>query len=362
MKNKILVVTGSRADYGLFIPTLKKIQAHPQLQLVLLITGMHTLKKYGKTISEIKKDGFTINHIVQIKKDNDMLGWLTEEIAGIKEFCSKNRPDLILLLGDRDETLAAALVGSHLGIPIAHIHGGDISGNVTVDDKIRDVITSLSDLHFPTSKESALRIKSILGPKSRKIILLKDFAIEEISQHLLSKHKLAEEYRLNLGRPWILFVMHPSPLDKNPYKLQIMSVLNALKHTKAEIIGIYPNSDTGSDEFLKYMQKSKIFIHLFPSLPRYKYLSFVANVNIFIGNSSSLFLEASYFNTPIINIGLRQHNRKKYKNTIQTDFNTRQIKAAVDAALKQQKLYNMPKYSLTNASNLIIRSVLDFLI
>src|SRR3989344_7005203 len=127
-KKKILVVTGTRAEYGQLRSTMDAIRAHQDLDLKLLVTGMHTLKSYGNTQEWIKKDGYTIDCVVPVRDGSDMLQSLSQEIDGIRDHCMNERPDCVLVLGDRDEPLAAAIVATHLNIPVAHIHGGGIRG------------------------------------------------------------------------------------------------------------------------------------------------------------------------------------------------------------------------------------------
>lgn len=361
MKKKVLVVTGTRAEYGLLKSIIKKILKSERLELKLLVTGMHTLSDYGLTINEILKNKINIDYVAKITPKNDMLGWLAEEIIGIRDYCNKSKPDLILILGDRDESLAAALVGAHLGISIAHIHGGDITGAVTVDDKIRDAITSLSSIHFPVGDRSALRVKQMLGPKSKNIYQVNTLGMDDIIKTKISKEKLYRKYNLLTSQPLILIVHHPSPLEKISFDNQINSVLDALKKIKANIIGILPNSDTGSEIFIKLMRSSNLFSHLFSSLKRSDYLKLLANCDVLIGNSSSGLLEAPYFATPVVNIGQRQEGRGKYQFMVSVDYNCDKISNAIRLQLKNKRgIVNKIRLD-TKPSLLIIKTLEKYL-
>ncbi len=346
MKKNVLFVTGTRADYGLLKPVIKGVSKSKKLHYRFLATGMHTLKTHGLTYKEIINDGLSIDYIVNIKQQNDMLGWLNEEILGIRNYCLRNKPDLILVLGDRDEALAGAIVGSHLGIPIGHIHGGDITGPVTVDNRIRDAITSFSTYHFPINKSSASRVKQILGNKKMNhIVVIGSIASEGIIKNKNSKEEIYKRYKLNNKLPLILVVLHPTPLENIKFMDQIKPVITALKHFKANIVIIYPNSDTGNTIFIKKIKSEKLFIHQFRSLKREIYLGILASCNVLVGNSSSGPLEAPLFSTPVVNIGKRQEGRNKYKYMITVDYDYDKIRHAIakQLSLKISKKINIQK-------------------
>ena len=162
MKKNVLIISGSRADFGLLEPIIFSLKKSNKFETLLLLTGMHTLKQYGYTVDDIKSRGYKISKIVPISKNGDMLSWFSEEIEGIYNFCSRNTVDLILVLGDRDEMLAGAIVGAHLGIPVGHVHGGDLSGESVVDSKNRNAITQFSTFYFAATKKSAKRISKMI--------------------------------------------------------------------------------------------------------------------------------------------------------------------------------------------------------
>ncbi len=360
MKKKVLVITGTRAEYGLFRPTLRAIEKNRHLELHVLATGMHLLPRYGNTLSEIKSDSWTHLHIAPISNRNIMLDWLNEEISGIKKVCESIKPNLILVLGDRDEPLAGAIVGTHLNIPVAHIHGGDVTGTVTVDDRIRDAITSFSKLHFPVSEKSATRIKQILGHKTKHVFLAGSVGSEEMNE-VLNKNLLAVKYQLSLNRPWILFVMHPTPLETTSFIDQIGSALKAMEMLDVEIIGIYPNSDTGSDIFIKQIKKSRIFTKILPSLPRKDYLSFLRHCHVIVGNSSSAVLEAPFFGTYVVNIGRRQQDRSTYQNKTDVSYNTQVIRDCIVQYLNQTKILRTGKLETPLPSQIIVSHLESYL-
>lgn len=326
-KKKILVITGTRAEYGLLKPVIDEIKTSSKLELRLLVTGMHTLKKYGLTINEIKKDKIPMACVVKINENDDMLTALSKEIIGIKKYCEKNRPDLILVLGDRDEPFAAAIVSGHLGIPVGHIHGGDLTTYV-VDGAIRDSITKFSHLHFTACKSSYQKVISLQEDR-QTVFLVGAPGLDNLKKiKTLNKLELAKKLNIDTERPWLLFVMHPTPFEKLSFKKQVSYPLRAIAQLKNyEKIVIYPNSDTGSNTFIKEINKyrKKKSFHIFKNLPRFQYLSLLKSIDFLLGNSSSGITESTYFKLPAINIGNRQKGRERGENIIDTNYQINNI-------------------------------------
>lgn len=337
---KILVITGSRAEYGILRSTIEGIKLSKKLDLRLLVTGMHTLARHGKTIQEIKKDKMPIAAIVPIGQNDDMLTSLAKEIAGIRKYCLSNRPDMIVVLGDRDEPFAGAIVGGHLKIPVAHIHGGDVSGYV-VDEYIRHAITKFSHLHFTASSKSCRRVVQ-LGEEPSRVFNVGAPGLDQIRQiNFLNKPKLAQKYNLDPKKKWLLSIHHPASLDKVPFKQQVAPLLRALGRERAtEKIIILPNSDTGADVFFNEMKpyKNRMDFHFYENIPRDDYLNFLATADLLIGNSSSGVLEAGYFKLPVINIGNRQKGRECGNNVIHVGYDFISIMKAINKAMTPEFL------------------------
>ena len=334
LKKKILVITGTRAEYGLLRSTIKEMINSKKLELRLLVTGMHTLRKYGSTINDIKQDKIPITQIVKISEQDDMLDALAKEITGIKNYCQKNKPDLILVLGDRDEAFAGAIVGGHLGIPISHIHGGDVSGAV-VDDYIRHSITKFANLHFTVSKYSYQRVIK-LGEEKWRVFNVGSPGWDNLKQeNYLNKQELADKFKLDKNKKWFLCLQHPAPLDSIEVEKQISPTLKAIANYSAEKIIIYPNSDTGNEIIINQINKyqGKINYHLNKNLNRKIYLSLFKHCDILVGNSSSGIIESGFFRLPTVNIGNRQSGRETDKNVIHVNYNQKEIQKAINLAL-----------------------------
>ncbi|MEK7164508.1 MAG: UDP-N-acetylglucosamine 2-epimerase [Patescibacteria group bacterium] len=336
-KKIILVITGTRAEYGLLKSTIDHIRSSKKLGLKLLATGMHTQKKYGYTLRDINKDSVPVDCVVKIGENDSMLQALSREISGIEKYCVRHRPDIILVLGDRDEAFAGAIVGGHLNIPVAHIHGGDISSGV-VDDYIRHAITKFSHLHFTVSKYSQARVLQ-LGEESWRVYNVGSPGLDNLATATYqSKKDLAKDMQLDPNKPWFVVLQHPTPLDPISIKDQIIPTLQAVSSFAAEKIVIYPNSDTGSNIFIKAIEQasSKKGFHVYKSLPRAIYLSLLKTSDALIGNSSSGIIESGYFKLPTINIGKRQQGRECGQNVTHVGYNQNEIAKAIARSQSQE--------------------------
>ncbi len=334
-KKNILIITGTRAEYGLLKPVMKALLKSRNFSPKFLVTGMHTLKKFGYTLNEIKKDKMPIAAVVPVNERDSMLETLAKEIKGVSHCCEKNKVDLILVLGDIAPALAGAIVGAHLKIPVAHINGGDISGQGP-DEFIRHATTKFSHFHFTSSASNTKRVLALGEGRWRVFNVGSTWRDEKMA--FLYKKDLAKKFNLNSQKKWIFVVHHPAPLDKTPFPQQIKPLLKALAGYDAEKLVSYPNTDTGSEVFTREVEKYKNRnqFHVFKTLPRSQYLSFLKHSDLLIGNSSSGFIESNYFKIPVVNIGTRQFGRTAGANLIHANYTEEEIKRAVDYALTPQ--------------------------
>ena len=342
-RRKILVTTGTRAEYGIFRPVLEKIEMSKKLDLLLVVTGTHNSKKYGMTINEIKKDGFKISKIIKILPKSDTLYSTTQSLGeGIISFSKvfkKLKPDINLILGDRDEMLASAISAYHMNIPNAHIHGGDKSGGL--DEYNRHAITKISNIHFPATEKSKKRILK-MGENPKFVFVTGSPSVDEIKNNkITTKKALERKYGINFYGNEILLIYHPVTTQLEKDSTQIYNILNSIVKLGYTCIAIAPNSDAGRNEIfcaLKNYSKKYKFIKIFSTLPRSDYLGMLKNCGVLLGNSSSGMIEASYFQIPVVNIGIRQKNREKGKNVIDVNINSKNlVYQAIQKALKIKK-------------------------
>ena len=362
-KRKIAVTTGTRAEYGILRLVLDEIKISKKLELLLIVTGSHFSKKHGMTVNEIKADGHKItakvDMIPKINSEFESTKIIGNAIISFSKIFKKLKPDMNLILGDRDEMLASAIAAYHMNIPNAHIHGGDKSGGL--DEYTRHAITKLSNIHFAATKKSAKRILQ-MGEKPEFIFHIGSPSIDEILKNKITKKtELEKKYKIKITGNEILLLQHPVTTELGETDIQIIETLNAVVKLKKRTIIIGSNLDPGNDIIFKNLIKFADrydFIKFYPTLPRYDYLGFLKNCGVLVGNSSSGIIEASFFKKPVVNIGTRQQFRESGPNVINIKyFDQKSISNAIVKALKlkSNKLKYSSIYGKSNVSKKIIK-------
>lgn len=344
MKKTICVVTGSRAEYGLFNSLLKEIKKTPVFQLQIVVTGMHLSSVHGSTYKEILRDGFKINEKVKIPLDDDTPEGITRSLGmGVIGFASvfkRLKPDLVILLGDRFETYSAAIAAFVARIPIAHLYGGELTEGA-IDDAFRHSITKMSFLHFTSTRVYRRRVIQ-LGEDPGRVFNVGALGIENIRKtKFLSKEALEKELGFGLNGKVALVTFHPVTLECNTSKQQFNQILLALDSFKdLKIVFTKPNSDMYGKIIIKlidqYVKRKKDWAVAFTSLGRLKYLSLMKYVDVTLGNSSSGIIEMPSFGKPTINVGDRQKGRILAKSVIQCVPEQGCIKKALKKAFSQK--------------------------
>ena len=333
---KIFALTGSRGEWGYIRPILKIIKDHPELEYVICATNMHLLSDFGLSIQEMELDGFKVeekvymtyagyNNVTMAKS----LGSLMMELPTILE---RVKPDIILLAGDRGEQIVGAMVGLHMGIPVAHIQAGELSGNV--DGIVRHSITKLAHIHFAANEEFAQRVEKMGEQKERIHMTGAPLVDELVTGFVSSEESMAFKYRLTPGEPIILAVQHPVTEEESDAGNQVEETLKALQEINYKTIIIYPNSDAGSDLIrLELSNLKSSNFRTFRNLPRSDYLGFMKMAKCMVGNSSSGIMEAPTFGTPAVNIGRRQIGRPQSDNVINVEYEKKSIVEGIAKAL-----------------------------
>ncbi|NQU17110.1 MAG: UDP-N-acetylglucosamine 2-epimerase (hydrolyzing) [Candidatus Saganbacteria bacterium] len=336
---KICIVTGSRADYGLLYWLMKEIKSDKDLLLQIVAAGMHLSSRFGLTYKQILRDEFKIDAKVDLLKNSDTDQAIALSIGrgviGFARVFSKLSSDVVVLLGDRFETLAAATSAMILGIPIAHIHGGEVTEGA-YDDSIRHAITKMAHLHFVSHNIYAMRVVQ-MGENPKRVFNYGAPGLDSIRQvTLLTRKELEKELNFVLGSDVVLVTYHPTTLEKGAAKNQIKNILNALAQTDLRIVFTVPNADSENqviyDEIMEFVRNNPEKAIIFKSLGQLKYLSLLKCVGLMLGNSSSGVIEAPSFKLPVVNIGTRQTGRLKANNVIDTDCKTASIIMAIKKA------------------------------
>jgi len=371
MKRKICVITSSRADYGLLRLILKGIDTDNDLTLQLVATGMHLSSKYGDACQEIHTDGFVIDMKIDILiGENDARG-VSESIGlGVGKFAAaleKLRPDLVLVLGDRFEIFAAVIAAHVALIPVAHIHGGELTEGA-IDDAFRHSITKMSQLHFVSTQEYANRVIQ-LGEQPGSVFVTGGLGVDAISQlRLLSKSELESNLNFKFGKKNLLITFHPVTLELAAADKQINELLTALDLLPdINCIFTSPNADPGSNYISQAIEKfvatheNSIF---FASLGQLNYFSCIQFVDGVVGNSSSGILEIPTFRKGTINIGERQRGRIQSSSVINCGPDRQDILNAIEALysieFSQQLLSFSNPYGNVGASLEILNKIKCF--
>jgi UDP-hydrolysing UDP-N-acetyl-D-glucosamine 2-epimerase len=341
MKRRIGVVSVGRSDYGIYHPVLRAIQDDPDCELHLIVGGAHLSPVYGNTIQEIQKDGFEISERVQMLLSDDSPEAISMSIGiGIINFASAYRnvqPDILVLLGDRFEMLAAAIAALPLRIPIAHIHGGELTQGA-MDDAIRHAISKLSHLHFAAAPAYGRRLEQ-MGEEPQRVFVTGSPVVDAVlAEEAIPKEQLENELGARLGNA-LLVTYHPVTLGNERTEVQISNLLSVLSRFENELLFTYPNADAGNAVIIDHLRRfasKHSRAHLFVNLGRLKYHSLQRYVAAMVGNSSSGILEASVFRLPVVNIGDRQMGRLRTPNIIDAPDETGAIERAIQRALSPE--------------------------
>ncbi len=334
---KILFLTGTRADFGKIKPLILRLQRDKEFKVTIFVTGMHMLEKYGETHIEVDKSG--IKNIYKFINQNyldrmDVI--LAKTILGFSDYVKENKPDLIIVHGDRVEALAGATVGALNNINVGHIEGGEVSG--TVDEVMRHSITKLVNFHFVSNKMSFRRVMT-LGEQKENIYEIGSADIDIMkSNYLPDLKKVCNHYKI-IFKNYGLLLFHPVTTEIDSMSKQVSLLVSTLVESKKNYVVIYPNNDHGTDkifdEYKKLFQNPRF--RLIPSMRFEYFLTVLKNSNFIIGNSSAGIREAPYFGVPTINVGTRQHNRSYGHSILNVDFNSQEIISAINQVKKIKK-------------------------
>lgn len=343
---KILVVTGTRAEYGLLYWTMKEIQKDKDLQLQLIVTGSHLSEEYGYTVEQIKKDGFKIDEEIDMLIDSNKKSAIVKsmglEMIQMAQAFDRLKPDILLILGDRYETFVAATCAMMMNVAIAHMNGGE-STEGAIDEQIRHAITKMAHIHFAGAEYYRERIIK-MGEEPWRVHNVGQAGIENIKRlRLLTKTELEYELGIKLDKKVFLITYHPVTLGVQDIENQMENLLKAISEFDAKYIFTYPNADYGNkiiiDKINEFRQNHDN-VYVFHSLGQVKYLSLMKYTDVMIGNSSSGIIESPSFKLPVVNIGDRQKGRLRNKNIIDVGNNEIEIIEGINKALYNKQFIN----------------------
>lgn len=361
---KICIVTATRAEYGYLKWLIKDIQSDSSFELLLVVTGTHLDKTQGYTIEQIKSDGNKIVAEIDVHVDNSTPEAICETMSRYGEkfskVLSKLKPDVVVVLGDRYELLPICSIAFMLQIPIAHLSGGDVTEGA-LDDGVRNAVTMLSSFHFPITDDCAKNICRMRGDDS-KIFVTGSTSLDFFNRMvLMSREELAENLGLNSNKKWVLCTLHSETKQTLNYNILMASnLIRAMKDCLSDyqIVITNANADLGGKEINELMvnfskDNPKMVFHV-PSLGQTRYLSFMKQVELVLGNSSSGILESPYLGIPTVNVGERQKGRYCCENIIQSSVELSKIKESIDMALHGNYALKSNYWGDGNATSKII--------
>jgi UDP-hydrolysing UDP-N-acetyl-D-glucosamine 2-epimerase len=338
---RIGVATFARSEYSTCLPLLRAIQADAEFELHLLVSGAHLSPEFGNTVKDIEADGFAIADRIEMRVSSDDTpegvvesnGWGT---IGFAHSFARSRPDILLLVGDRLELLAAASAALPFRIPVAHVSGGDVTEGA-LDNQVRHAMSKLSHLHFVAMEEHAQRLLQ-MGEEGWRVFVTGDPALDLVHQvRLLSRRELSQTLGRELTSPVVIVTFHPTTLGSISVHDELDSLLAALTRLSGTLILTSPNADAGNRTILNRLQEftgTRPHTALFFNLGQLTYYSLMAQADLMLGNSSSGIWEAPTFRLPVVNVGDRQRGRIRAGNVIDAPPDADAIEQAIHRGLQ----------------------------
>lgn len=333
---KVCIVTGTRAEYGLLKPLIERVYESSRLKLQLIATGMHLSPEFGLTYTNIEDDGFEINEKIEILMSSDTPVGVSKSMGlaliSFSEAYERLKPNMVVILGDRYETFSAMAAATISKIPIAHLHGGELTEGA-FDDSFRHSMTKMSYLHFTSTEKYRKRVIQ-LGEEPDRVYNVGALGVENaLNLKVVGKKELEKKLDINLGKEHAVIIFHPVTLENNTANNQIKELLAVLREQK-ELVKIFIKGNSDNDgRAINYevdgFVKGNNFSYMFTSLPIELYLNILRSSKVIIGNSSSGIIEAPSFKIPAINIGDRQKGRVKAISVIDCQPKKEEIKEAL---------------------------------
>ena len=356
---KILFLTGTRADFGKIKSLVQILEQSPDFAVFVAVTGMHLQKEYGYTLIEIERCGFKNIHTFENHTHETTMDLtLAKTIEGLSAYVKQINPDMIIVHGDRVETLAGAIVGSLNNILVAHIEGGELSG--TVDELIRHSVSKLSHVHFVSNGDAAARLVQ-MGEMESSIFTIGSPDVDIMFSDGLPELSVAKQYYEIAFDEYAVAMFHPVTTEASHMEHYAKEFVRSLQKDNHNYIIIFPNNDLGSRYIIDAyeMLKGNSKFRIFPSLRFEYFLSLLKNAQFIIGNSSAGIREAPYYGIPIINIGTRQQNRALHADIINVDYASDAISEVLKTIDSHKNSDTAPDFGAGNSADLFFKHLND---
>jgi UDP-hydrolysing UDP-N-acetyl-D-glucosamine 2-epimerase len=336
------IVTVARSDYGSLLPLLAELRCAPDVSLQLYVGGAHLSERFGRTVRLIEADGWPVAARVEsLEGDDDppsIARGVGRAVVGFAEALARTRPDLLVVLGDRVEMLAAAVAALPMTVPVAHVHGGELTEGA-IDEQARHAISKLAHLHFPAAEPFAARLRQ-MGEEPWRVHCCGAPGLDRFRTiRRLTRDELAARLGVPLARPTLLVTLHPTTLGAADAGAEATALVAAIERVEATVIATYPGADAAYGAIVQALEglaARRADMRVVPSLGDEAYVSLLGEVDLMVGNSSSGIIEAPSFGLPAVNIGDRQHNRLRARNVIDVGVDSEAVVAAIRRGLAPQ--------------------------
>lgn len=336
---KILAVTGIRSEYDIIYPVLKELNSHQNFDLKVVVTGAHLSDWHGFSVEKIEKDGFEIvekiDYLLMTNRKTQRSKGVGLLVSGLTQTVERENPDLLIFVGDREESIATSIVGSYMDVLVVHIGGGDtVYGNV--DDPVRSACSKLAHIHFALAQQYADNIVNNLSEEKFRVCFSGNPAMSNIlNTKVIEKKDISKFLKMNINNSdYVVVLKHPLSSEMNDAYSQMKTTMQAIKEFSSEqnikVIGIYPNTDPGSYDIINVIDEIKDEnIQFYKALPRDIFVNIMRNAKCLIGNSSMGIVEAPMYKLPVVNVGNRQKGRLNAGNVEFVGYDVENIKKAL---------------------------------
>lgn len=363
------VVTAGRSDYGIYLPVLRQIVMDPRLTLRLMATGMHLSPRFGMTVVSITADGFDVAERIEVLSDSDAPCSIAQSMArgtvGFAEVFSRSPPDILVVLGDRFEMHAAAIAALPFNVPVAHIHGGELTEGA-IDDALRHSMTKLSHLHFVATEQYRHRVEQ-MGEEAWRVTVSGAPSLDNLaSVERLSAAQIEARFGVHVTPETLMVTFHPTTLEYEEAGPQTYQLMAALKESGRPIVFTMPNADTGGKVIrglIEWYLQNEPTAQAVESLGTAGYFGMLSCCAAMVGNSSSGLIEAPSFGLPVVNVGIRQCGRVRGANVIDVGNGREEIGAgirrATDPAFRRSLKGKVNPYGDGKAAPRIVAKLAD---
>lgn len=337
-KRKILFVTGARSEYDIMYPVLEILEARKDIDLKIIVTGAHLSEMYGKTVRNIEQDGFTIaGRVYNLISTDDKVGrivGISTQINGLAQIFLSEKPDIVVVVGDREEAITVTMTAAYMSIPVAHMAGGDVANDGNIDNSVRYAASKFAHLHFTFLHKHA-EVLTLLGEEDFRIYNVGNPALDKfVNCTRIPKNELVPLKENNITEePYLILIQHPIISEAADAGQQIGETLQAIRKTGYKCFINYPNSDAGNyaiiEKITAFTANYPEQFTLFRNLDRVTYINLLRYASCLVGNSSSGIIEAPSIGLPVVNVGTRQRDRFNAGNVIYTDYNRTEIYSAI---------------------------------